>query len=112
MTKIRAAIVGYGNIGKYALEAIEASQDMECVGVVRRNGEANKPAELANYPVVRLLTFAVHSTLWQKLTMQFPSSQQDGIRVLTPSFVHSWRVLLPRVSVTPTLVQVVRWVTQ
>ena len=48
MTKIRAAIVGYGNIGKYALEAIEASQDMECVGVVRRNGEANKPAELAN----------------------------------------------------------------
>ena len=53
MTKIRAAIVGYGNIGKYALEAIEASQDMECVGVVRRNGEANKPAELANYPVVK-----------------------------------------------------------
>ena len=56
MTKIRAAIVRYGNIGKYALEAIEASQDMECVGVVRRNGEANKPAELANYPVVKNIT--------------------------------------------------------
>lgn len=56
MTKIRAAIVGYGNIGKYALEAIEASEDMECVGVVRRNGEANKPAELANYPVVKNIT--------------------------------------------------------
>ena len=53
MNKIRAAIVGYGNIGKYTLEAIEASQDVECVGVVRRNGEANKPAELANYPVVK-----------------------------------------------------------
>ena len=53
MNKIRVAIVGYGNIGKYALEAIEASEDMECVGVVRRNGEANKPAELANYPVVK-----------------------------------------------------------
>ena len=53
MNKIRVAIVGYGNIGKYALEAIEASQDVECVGVVRRNGEANKPAELANYPVVK-----------------------------------------------------------
>ena len=49
MTKIRAAIVGYGNIGKYALEAIEASEDMECVGIVRRNGEEYKPAELANY---------------------------------------------------------------
>lgn len=53
MKKIRAAIVGYGNIGQYALEAIEASQDFECVGVVRRNGAENKPAELANYPVVK-----------------------------------------------------------
>ena len=53
MTKIRAAIVGYGNIGKYTLEAIEASQDMECVGIVRRNGDQNKPEELANYPVVK-----------------------------------------------------------
>lgn len=53
MAKIRVAIVGYGNIGQYALEAIEASKDMECVGVVRRNGAANKPAELANYNVVK-----------------------------------------------------------
>ncbi|MBQ0023969.1 MAG: diaminopimelate dehydrogenase [Prevotellaceae bacterium] len=53
MAKIKVAIVGYGNIGKYALEAIEASSDMECVGVVRRNGAENKPAELANYPVVK-----------------------------------------------------------
>ncbi len=53
MAKIKVAIVGYGNIGKYTLEAIEASQDMECVGVVRRNGAIDKPAELANYPVVK-----------------------------------------------------------
>lgn len=51
MTKTKVAIVGYGNIGQYALQAIEASSDMECVGIVRRNA-ANKPAELANYPVV------------------------------------------------------------
>ena len=56
MAKIRVAIVGYGNIGKYALEAIEASEDMECVGVVRRNGDQNKPAELADYPVVKDIT--------------------------------------------------------
>ena len=56
MAKIRVAIVGYGNIGKYALESIEASQDMECVGVVRRSGDVNKPAELANYPVVKNIT--------------------------------------------------------
>ncbi len=51
MTKIKAAIIGYGNIGQYALQAIEASADMECVGIVRRN-TANPPAELAGYPVV------------------------------------------------------------
>ncbi len=47
------AIVGYGNIGKYALQAIEAAPDMECVGVVRRKGAENKPAELADYHVVK-----------------------------------------------------------
>lgn len=52
MTKIKAAIIGYGNIGQYALQAIEASADMECVGIVRRNTD-NKPAELAAYPVVK-----------------------------------------------------------
>lgn len=46
------AIVGYGNIGKYALDAIETAPDMECVGVVRRAGAENRPAELENIPVV------------------------------------------------------------
>ena len=53
MKKIRAAIVGYGNIGKYALQALETAPDMEVVGIVRRNGDADKPAELAPYPVVK-----------------------------------------------------------
>ena len=52
MEKIRVAIVGYGNIGRYALEALEAAPDMECAGVVRRNGAENRPAELAGYDVV------------------------------------------------------------
>ena len=53
MKKIRAAIVGYGNIGKFALEALEAAPDFEVAGVVRRSGAENKPAELAGYPVVK-----------------------------------------------------------
>lgn len=53
MTKIRTAVVGYGNIGKYAIEALEASDDFEIAGVVRRNGAENKPAELAPYKVVK-----------------------------------------------------------
>ncbi|WP_025839354.1 diaminopimelate dehydrogenase [Porphyromonas cangingivalis] len=37
MQKIRIAVVGLGNIGRYAIEAIEASQDCELVGIVRRS---------------------------------------------------------------------------
>ena len=53
MKKIRAAVVGYGNIGKFTLEALEAAPDFEVAGIVRRNGAENKPAELADYPVVK-----------------------------------------------------------
>ena len=52
MKKIRAAIVGYGNIGKYALQALESADDFEVAGIVRRQGSENKPKELAEYAVV------------------------------------------------------------
>ena len=51
--KISAAVVGYGNIGRYALQALEAAPDFEVVGIVRRNGAENKPEELAAYKVVK-----------------------------------------------------------
>lgn len=50
--KIRAAVVGYGNIGRYTVEALEAAPDFEVAGIVRRQGAANKPTELAAYEVV------------------------------------------------------------
>ncbi len=50
MKKIRAAIVGYGNIGKFVMEAIESSPDFEVAGIVRRNPVST--CELANYEVV------------------------------------------------------------
>ena len=53
MKKIRAAVVGYGNIGRYTVEALEASEDFEIAGVVRRSGADGKPAELAAYDVVK-----------------------------------------------------------
>ena len=53
MKKIRAAVVGYGNIGQYAVQALEAADDFEIAGIVRRNGAENKPAELAQYDVVK-----------------------------------------------------------
>ena len=53
MEKIKVAIVGYGNIGRYALQALQEAPDMEIAGVVRRNGAENRPAELADYAVVK-----------------------------------------------------------
>ena len=52
MKKIRVAIVGYGNIGKAALEAVTAAPDMELAGVVRRSLAGAMPAELAGVQVV------------------------------------------------------------
>ncbi|MBD8347115.1 MULTISPECIES: diaminopimelate dehydrogenase [unclassified Dysgonomonas] len=51
MSKIKAAIVGYGNIGKYVLDAILSSPDFEVAGIVRRNPN-DVPAELKAYKVV------------------------------------------------------------
>ena len=51
MKKIRAAIVGYGNIGRYTLQALEAAPDFEVAGIVRRAGAKDAPAELADYTV-------------------------------------------------------------
>lgn len=51
MKKIKTAIVGYGNIGKYVLEALNAAPDFEVAGIVRRDA-TNVPAEIAAYSVV------------------------------------------------------------
>ncbi len=52
MKKIRAAVVGYGNIGRYSVEALEAAPDFEIAGIVRRQGDKDKPLELTPYEVV------------------------------------------------------------
>lgn len=55
MKKISAAVVGYGNIGKYVLEALEAAPDFDVAGVVRRDA-THVPAELSAYKVVDDIT--------------------------------------------------------
>lgn len=51
MDKIKAAIVGYGNIGHFVLDALLAADDFEIAGIVRRNA-TDIPAELKPYKVV------------------------------------------------------------
>lgn len=56
MKKIRAAVVGYGNIGKYVIETLRVSPDFEIAGVVRRSGNENCPDELKDIKVVKDIT--------------------------------------------------------
>lgn len=51
MEKIRAAVVGYGNIGHAALEALLEAPDFEVAGIVRRNPE-DRAGIPENIPVV------------------------------------------------------------
>ena len=46
-------MVGYGNIGKSAVEALEAAQDMEIAGIVRRAGREGCPREIEGYTIVK-----------------------------------------------------------
>ncbi len=54
MKKHRVAIVGYGNIGRFSMEAIKVAPDLELAGIVRRPESLNKPIpkELTGVPVV------------------------------------------------------------
>ena len=52
MSKTIVAIAGYGNIGKYTLQAVQAAPDMELAGVIRRNPSAGDFPELAGLKVV------------------------------------------------------------
>ena len=54
MNKIKAAVVGYGNIGKYVVEALEAAPDFEVAGIVRRASSVASAGE-SKYPVVSSL---------------------------------------------------------
>ena len=50
---IKVAVVGYGNIGMFAVQAVQAASDLELVGVVRRPQSCkNAPPELAGISVV------------------------------------------------------------
>lgn len=49
----RIAVIGYGNIGQAAMQAVQAAPDMELAGVVRRSGSlGQKPVELTGVQVV------------------------------------------------------------
>ena len=48
--KIRAAVISYGNIGRYVIDTILQSPDFEIAGVVRRNADT-VPSELKEFTI-------------------------------------------------------------
>ena len=55
MDKIRAAVVGYGNIGKYVIESLMDAPDFEITGIVRRD-VTSVPVELKGFEVVNSIS--------------------------------------------------------
>jgi len=54
MKTLRVAVVGYGNIGRYAVEAVQAAPDMELAAVVQRR--APSPEEAEKLTGIKLVT--------------------------------------------------------
>ncbi len=101
MKKIRAAVVGYGNIGKYVIEALEMAPDFEIAGVVRRDS-SNPPAELAKYQVVSSLeelpdlTVVILCTPTRKVEEQALKALALGINTVDSYDIHGGIVDLRR----------------
>ena len=51
MKKIRAAVIGYGNVGRFVVQALRAAEDFEIAGIVRRCGVC-APQEISDLKVV------------------------------------------------------------
>ena len=95
MEKIKVAIVGYGNIGRHALDALETAPDMECVGIVRRNPSKEGFPELEKYPVVSdirelgKVDVAILSTPSRKVEENAVKYLQMGISTVDSFDIHT-----------------------
>jgi diaminopimelate dehydrogenase len=92
---IRVAVVGYGNIGRYAVEAIQESPDMELAGVIRRSGsEEQKPVELSNVKVSNQISDLGHVDVallcgpTRSIPIQAPEYLKQGIHTVDSFDIH------------------------
>ena len=95
MKKIRAAVVGYGNIGRYALEAIEAAPDFEVAGIIRRNPQPPLPEPFRSYPVtdsldrLEAVDVALLTTPTRKVEEYAKAALALGIRTVDSFDIHT-----------------------
>ena len=100
--KIRAAVVGYGNIGRYVVEALEAAPDFEVAGIVRRSIAGECPSEIACYNVVddirklKNVDIAILATPTRKVEEYAKEILALGINTVDSFDIHSEIVALRR----------------
>lgn len=92
--KIRAAIVGYGNIGRFTLEALEAASDFEIAGIVRRDASQREdiPAEIPVVTSIRDLAdvdVAILATPTRKVEEYARDILAMGINTVDSFDIHS-----------------------
>lgn len=95
MKKIRAAVVGYGNIGRYTIDALKMAPDFEIAGIVRRNGAEDCPPELAGYDVsndirnLKNVDVAILTTPTRKVEEYAHEILKLGINTIDSFDIHS-----------------------
>ncbi len=93
--KIRAAIIGYGNIGKAVLQTLEAETDFEVAGIVRRSVDEHSQKTLAPYPVVSTIgelnrvDIAIICSPSRKVKETASALLQQGIHTVDSFDIHS-----------------------
>src|SRR5690554_2049517 len=103
--RIRAAVVGYGNIGKYVLESLKTASDFEIAGVVRRE-ITNTSNELSDYKVVTSISeldnvdVAILSTPTRSVENYAIECLKLGINTVDSFDIHN-KILPLRESLTP-----------
>lgn len=109
MKKVRVAIVGYGNVGRYALEALVEAGDLECAGVVRRSAAIDGCPELAGVKVVTDIDelgdvdVAILSTPTRKVEENAVKYLSKGICTVDSFDIHS-KILSLRSTLNPVAV--------
>lgn len=102
MKPIRAAIIGYGNIGRYVLEALRAAEDFAIAGIVRRNPSAPQPLELQDISVEGSISglsdvdVAILACPSRKVGETAEALLRNGIRTVDSFDIHTEIVALRR----------------
>ena len=92
---IKVAIIGFGNVGKYVLDAVQEASDMELVGIVSEHLSNNKPIELSNIAVVSDVRYlgkidvAILATATRKVENKAIELLKQGINTVDSFDIHT-----------------------